>query len=191
MHGWTERMVLDCLVRRYGQRYGNGYRWAYAEHVRSGPGFIDGKRVADAVALDCWESKGLEIHGHEVKVARSDWLSELKSPEKAGAFQPYMNRWWLVIPDRTDIVRDDLPTGWGLMVARSDGTTKVVKRAPHRVALPMPVGMMATLMRATAATADRRVNVSPQAEPLDVPDTPSLDALDHGMLPGLLCDTNG
>ena len=77
---FTERDVLNCLVRRYGQRYGNGYRWAYAEHVRSGPGFVDGKRIADAIAFDCWESKGLEIHGHEVKVSRSDWLTEMRDP---------------------------------------------------------------------------------------------------------------
>ena len=152
---WTERRVLDALIRRYGQRYGNGYRWAYAEHVRSGPGFIDGKRIADAIAFDCWESKGLEIHGHEVKVSRSDWLTELKSPEKAEAFRPYVDRWWLVVPDR-NIVRDDLPKGWGLMLANSDGSTRVVKQAPRLSPEPMPKGMSACLMRATAATAVAR-----------------------------------
>lgn len=35
----TEREVLDALQRRYGVRYGNGYRWAYAEHVKSETGF--------------------------------------------------------------------------------------------------------------------------------------------------------
>jgi len=32
--------------------------------------------------MDLWPSGGLEIHGHEVKVSRSDWLRELKEPEK-------------------------------------------------------------------------------------------------------------
>lgn len=155
----TERNVLDALVRRYGQRYGNGYRWAYAEHVRSGPGFADGKRIADAIAFDCWESSGLEIHGHEVKVSRSDWLSELRHPEKAEAFRPYMDRWWLVVPD-VGIVRDDLPAGWGLMLALPDGTTRVVKRAPKNDALPMPKGMVAALMRATAGTATGRTAIA-------------------------------
>ncbi len=154
----TERSVLDCLQRRYGERYGNGYRWAYAEHIRSGPGFIDGKRVADAIAIDCWESKGLEVHGHEVKVSRSDWLSELKKPEKAEAFRPYVNRWWLVVPD-TSIVRDDLPDGWGLMLAYPEtrgGGTRVIRQAPRLSPEPMPRGLIATLMRATAATATKR-----------------------------------
>jgi hypothetical protein len=156
---WTERRVLDCLAARYSQRYGNGYRWAYAEHVRSGPGFIDGKRVADAVAVDCWMSKGLEIHGHEVKVARTDWTQELRKPEKAGAFMPYMHRWWVVTPDNSYIVRDDLPEGWGHMVAYGDGHTRVIKAAPYREALPMPAGMLATLLRATAATAVKRASM--------------------------------
>ena len=159
MNTWTERRVLDCLAARYSQRYGNGYRWTYAEHVRSGPGFIDGKRIADAVAMDCWESKGLEIHGHEVKVTRTDWTQELKKPEKAGAFRPYMNRWWVVVPEFSQVVRDDLPEGWGLMYARSDGSTRVAKHAPYHEALPMPRGMMACLLRAGAATATRRAQV--------------------------------
>src|SRR3546814_12197781 len=76
-------------------RYGNGYRWAYAEHVKSETGFAIHKklRVADAIAIDCWTSKGQEIHGHEVKVSRSDWLAELRDPDKAEAFRPYVNRW--------------------------------------------------------------------------------------------------
>lgn len=153
MNEWTERRVLDCLVHRYSQQHG-GYRWTYAERVRSGPGVADGKRIADAIAVDCWESKGLEIHGHEVKVARTDWTQE--TPEKAGAFRPYMNRWWVVVPEFSYVVRDDLPEGWGLMFARGDGTTKVVEQAPYHDALPMPRAMMASLLRATAATAVKR-----------------------------------
>lgn len=150
----TEREVLDALIRQYSQNYG-GFRWAYAEHVKTTCGFVKGKvRVADAIAVDCWTSKGQEIHGHEVKVTRSDWLAELREPEKAEAFRPYVNRWWLVVPDLA-IVRDDLPVGWGLMLAERRGT-RVVKRAPLLDPLPMPRPMLAALMRATANTAPRR-----------------------------------
>lgn len=153
----TERDVLDCLARRYGERYGNGYRWAYAEHVKSATGFaMDQKlRIADALAIDCWTSKGMEIHGHEVKVSRSDWLAELRDPEKAEAFRPYVNRWWLVVPDRA-IVRDDLPAGWGLMLAHPGAGTRVVRQAPLLDPIAIPRPMLAAMLRATAATALRR-----------------------------------
>ena len=154
----TERDVLDCLARRYGERYGNGYRWAYAEHVKSATGFAMGSdrlRIADAIAVDCWQSKGMEIHGQEVKVSRSDWLTELRDPDKAEAFRPYVDRWWLVVPDRS-IVRDDLPSGWGLMVATVGGGTRIVKRAPRLSPIDLPRPMLASLLRATAATAAKR-----------------------------------
>lgn len=155
LHKHTERDVLDALYAcRYSQRYGNGHRWAYAEHVRSATGFADGKRVADAIAMDLWESKGLELHGHEVKVSRSDWLTELRDVEKAEAFRPYMNRWWLVVPDK-EIVKDDLPDGWGLIVANWAGV-RVVRHAPKQDPLPMPKPMLGALLRATATTARRK-----------------------------------
>jgi hypothetical protein len=147
----TEREVLDALYAvRYSQRFGNGYRWAYAEQVRSGSGLVDGKRIADAVAMDLWPSKGQEIHGHEVKVSRSDWLCELRDAEKAEAFRPYMSRWWLVVPDAA-IVRDDLPEGWGLILANWT-TVRVLKRAPRLDPKPLPRPMLGALLRATEAT---------------------------------------
>ena len=152
----TERDVLDALIRRYSENYG-GFRWAYAEHVKTTPGFVRDKvRIADAIAVDCWTSKGMEIHGHEVKVSRSDWLAELRDPEKAEAFRPYVNRWWLVVPDLA-IVRDDLPKGWGLMLAEGP-TVRVVKPAPRLDPLPMSRPMLAALLRATAKTAERRAS---------------------------------
>lgn len=158
----TERDVLDALQQRYSQRYGNGYRWAYAEHVKSETGFAYRKgelRIADAIAVDCWTSKGQEIHGHEVKVSRSDWLAELRDPDKAEAFRPYVDRWWLVVPD-VQIVKGDLPVGWGLMLATVDDLgrpqTRIVHRAPRLEPVTMSRSMLAALMRATATTAARR-----------------------------------
>ena len=40
-------------------------------------------RSADAIAMGLWPSRGLYLQGFEIKVSRSDWLSELKNPAKA------------------------------------------------------------------------------------------------------------
>jgi hypothetical protein len=151
---WTERHMLDLLGRRYTQQSGNGDRWAIAEHVRSHAGF-DARRTADFVAMDLWPSKGLALHGHEVKVSRSDWLVELKDPTKAEEFRPFMDFWWLVVSDPSIVRQGELPNGWGLLAPVNGERLRVVHRAHRIVPAPMPKTMMAALMRAVAKTAAR------------------------------------
>jgi len=150
---WNERMVLDRLAARYDVIRGNGPRWAFAEHVKSAAGH-DAPRCMDFFAMSMWPSDGLALHGHEVKVSRSDWRTELRDPSKSEAFRRYMDHWWLVVSDRA-IVRDDLPDGWGLMAVSGNGL-RVVKQAPRLDPEPLPKELFATLLRATAKTAARR-----------------------------------
>jgi hypothetical protein len=150
--GLTEDEVTEALYDRYGVRHGNGQRYAVAAQVRSHAGF-DARRTADFVAMDLWPSAGLTLHGHEIKVSRSDWLRELKEPEKAAEFIPYMNCWWVVAGGRR-IVRDgELPGGWGLMVI-DRGQLAVIRKAPRRDALPLTPTRLAALLRAVAQTSE-------------------------------------
>ena len=165
---WTERQMLDLLAARYAVSQGNGPRYVFAEHVRNEAGFggfdrelraRTGKqstlRTADAIAVDLWPSSGNLIHGFEVKVSRSDWLTELRDPDKAEAFRPYVDHWWLVVPDPA-IVRDDLPTGWGLLAPGADRRLRVHRRAPRLDRQPMTASMTASLLRAAVKTARRQ-----------------------------------
>ncbi len=148
----TEADVLDALALRYAGAYaGNGMRYVFARQVRNRAGF-DAKRTADALAMDLWPSKGLAIHGHEVKVSRSDWLGELRQPEKAEAFIPYCDYWWVVAPAGV-VKREELPKGWGLLVIA--GKVLVAVGAHRRLALPMPKSMMACFLRAVHKEAKR------------------------------------
>lgn len=149
----TERMMLDALHRRYSQNPGNGPRFVCAEHVRSHAGF-DARRTCDFMAQDCWPGPGLHLHGHEVKVSRSDWLRELADPSKAEEFRRYCDRWWLVVPDQA-IVRDDIPDGWGLIAPDQSGRLRAVKPAPILSPEPMPRTLRAAILRATVRTAAR------------------------------------
>lgn len=146
--------MLDLLHARYSAvNPGNGPRYACAEHVRNAAGFY-ATRTADFIAMDLWPSTGLVLHGHEVKVSRSDWLRELADPAKAAEFHQWVDYWWLVVSDRS-IVRDDLPDGWGLMVRRG-GRLVAVHRARRLSAAPMPRSVLAPLLRAVASTAVRQ-----------------------------------
>ena len=160
----TERDMLDALNVRYGKVYRNGtaemLRFTRAEHVRSRLGF-DAPRTADFIAVDLWgasygppEKRGPFIHGHEVKVSRSDWLHELKDPEKAEEFKPYVHHWWLVVSDKNIVKPGELPDGWGLMV-KYGRTVRVITAAPLLRPVPMPLTMHGSLLRATWKTATR------------------------------------
>lgn len=142
--------MLDLLRTRYVNPPDSQLadRWVFAEHVRSQPGAAD--RIADCIVMDMSASKGWELHGVEIKVSRQDWLSELRQPDKAAAFVPYMNRWWLAVPD-PDIVHGDLPDGWGLLV-KQDEKLVVARHAKRREPEPMPRALQAGLIRAAIGT---------------------------------------
>jgi hypothetical protein len=164
---WTERLMLDLIHARYSKDTGNGPRYVVAEHVRNEAGFggydytwkrRSTLRTADALAVDLWPSSGNVIHGFEVKVSRSDWLTELKDPSKADAFRQYVDHWWLVVPDAS-IVRGDLPDGWGLLAGV--GSLRARVPAPRLTPAPMSSSMRAALVRAVAKTAAARVAGGP------------------------------
>lgn len=90
----------------------------------------DCNRHCDAMAMGLWKSRGIKLHGFEVKVSRSDWRKEFKSPAKAEAIAVYCDYWWVAVSD-FDIVKDgELPETWGLLVMDAKGKLVVAKDAP-------------------------------------------------------------
>ena len=160
---YSERDMLDALHTRYSRvEPPRPPRYVVAEHVRAACGYggisFDGgfhsrtMRTADFIAQDTWEAQGLALHGHEVKVSRSDWLTELADPSKAEAIKRFCDYWWLVVPS-DGIVRDDLPDGWGLLTLNRVGVLRIKRRAPRLTPDPIPATFRASLMRAVARTA--------------------------------------
>lgn len=178
----TERDMLDRLARRYAAKVRNG-SWVGAKYIRAEhvPNALswNRSRIADFIAVNMhaedYEPEATRrwggprttpylrppvLHGHEVKVSRADWLTELRDPEKAEGFARYMHCWWLVVSDKS-IVRDDLPEGWGLMVASGSKLRTLVKPTP-RIPEPMPPMLMGALMRAAVATENRYATEEPR-----------------------------
>lgn len=104
--------------------------WVLVPEVRDSTGFA-ATRSADALAMNCYPSKGLETHGFEFKVARSDWLRELRDGSKAEALAQHCERWWIVATEGV-VVRAELPPTWGLIVAQHDALRTVVAAPPLR-----------------------------------------------------------
>ena len=83
---------------------------------------------------------------HEVKVHRSDLLSDLRSPNKRAAYLQLSSECWYVI--RAGIAQpDEIPPECGVLVA-SDTELDVARPAPKR-AMQMPFGVWMALARAT------------------------------------------
>ena len=88
----------------------------------------------------------LEPIVHEIKVQRSDLLSDLRSVSKRAAYLQLSSECWYVI--REGIARaDEIPTECGVLVA-TDTTLDVARAAPKR-AMRMPFGLWMALARAT------------------------------------------
>lgn len=121
--------------------------WAYFEEVRNGTGYSRGvTRTADAVALSLWPSRGLEMHGIEVKVGRGDWLREKNDPAKAEEIGRYCERWWLATTKGVVVDKSEIPTSWGWL--EFDGKKLVQKKqADHQKAQPLSKELIAAILR--------------------------------------------
>lgn len=124
-----------------------GAAYAMLWEVADATGF--GKsRNADLVVMDLYPSRGLELHGFELKVSRGDWQRELKDPLKAAAVAQYVDRWWIVAGDKSIVKVDELPAGWGLMVpTKTRDALRVVKPAPRLKPEPLSREFVAAMFR--------------------------------------------
>lgn len=104
------------------------------------------RRWADAVAMNMWPSRGMEVHGFEIKVSRSDWLRELKNPAKSASVQQYCDRWWIVAP-KGIINPGELPPTWGHYEVSESGALRQVVAAPKLDAIPITNKFMAAMLR--------------------------------------------
>jgi hypothetical protein len=142
--GGKQRMTADTVYEALAKRYEKA--WALLPQVRNGTGYARDPRTADAVAVSLWPSRGLEIHGIEIKVYHGDFERELRKPEKADAIQNYCHRWWIAAPDETVAPLADMPTTWGLMVVQR-GKMKVIKEAPLLTPKPLDSLFVAAVLR--------------------------------------------
>ena len=124
--------------------------WAIMWEVGQGTGCNSG-RYADAVMMSLWPSRGLELHGVEIKVSRSDWKREAADPTKAETIAQYCDRWWIHTPENVLDGLSDLPPAWGLR----EWTGKkwiTVRGAEKTEAKPIARSFLAAMLRRADGT---------------------------------------
>ena len=136
------------LKVRLRQRYTRNFEWVFMTNVRDVTGYPKGKRrYADAMAMNMYPSRGLGLHGFEIKLNREDLMSEIRDPSKSGAFKQFCDHWWLVISDKGIIKLGGVPDDWGVMWAPPKGGLRVIKKAPQLEPEPITRGFLASLLR--------------------------------------------
>lgn len=129
--------------------------WAILFEVANATG-AGGNRYADAIAMGLWPSRGLHIHGYEIKVSRSDWLKELKNPCKADEIGKFCDYWWIVAP--VGIVKEEeLPETWGLYEVVDGKLVKKVAAAKNEYVTPLTRPFLAALLRRAQAVDDESI----------------------------------
>lgn len=143
----TETEAFAAVCKRFAPP-----AWAVFAGVANGTG-SRANRWADAIAMSVWPSRGLEVHGFEIKVSRNDVLRELKDPAKAEAIASYCDRWWLVVGSSKLIREGELPPTWGLLVPHAGGL-KAVKEAPKLKPKALDRSFVAAILRRAAERFD-------------------------------------
>ena len=108
--------------------------WAVLDELHDGTG-ADVKRRFDAVAFNCWPSRGMIRLGFEIKVSRADFTKELAAHEKRAALERHCHEVYFVVGP--DVCKPrEIPEPWGLLEVRGD-KLHCTHKAPHRKVGPV------------------------------------------------------
>lgn len=118
-------------------------------------------RFADAVIMSLWPSRGLELHGVEIKVNAADWRREAADPRKAETIGAYCDRWWVFTSPGVIKDSSEVPPAWGWR--EFDGANWITKReAEKTTAKPIDRTFLAALLR--RSDEERRTSVYQAAQ---------------------------
>jgi len=122
--------------------------WALIEQVGNGTGYRADRHI-DALAMGLWPSRGLEIHGIEIKISRSDWKRELLKPDKAEPIAERCHRFFVAAPAGL-LDPTELPPAWGLLEVGKDGKVRTPKAADRLEPKPLDYLFLAAILRRVA-----------------------------------------
>lgn len=122
--------------------------YALIHEVSNSAGY-NASRRADGIAMNLWPSRGLSIHGIELKSHRNDWLKEKKNPQKAEDIFKYCDYWWLLTVGDSVAKIEEIPENWGWKCIKN---TKIftLKEAPKLIPVTLDKGFVSAMLRRAA-----------------------------------------
>lgn len=116
------------LLRMIQARY-QGPEWAVLDELHDGTGGSSTRRF-DAVAFNCWPSRGFIRLGFEIKISRADFSKELAAHEKRAALEKHCHEVYFVVGPNVCTARE-IPEPWGLLEVRGD-KLHCTRKSQHR-----------------------------------------------------------
>ncbi|HEY4669718.1 MAG TPA: hypothetical protein VIH05_08085 [Tepidiformaceae bacterium] len=114
--------VLRALLARHDPAKG----WVFLIEAPMDIG--GGHHAVDAWAINCFASQNHRRVGYEVKVSRSDFVGELKKPDKTARSARFCTSFYFACP--VGVLKPaDVPDPYGLVHVFEKGTTRVVKKS--------------------------------------------------------------
>lgn len=126
------KAILKALRRRHPEK-----EWAFFEELRAGTGYrnvaagLNPEQRFDAWAMNLYPSKNFVRIAYEIKVSRSDFLREIKHPEKRTQALHLSNQFYFVAPVGL-IKPNELPPEAGLIEVKDEWESRMKVRAPVR-----------------------------------------------------------
>lgn len=128
-------------------------------------------RSLDYMAIGMWSSRGHAIIGVEQKSNRSDWLTELKTPQKQESHFKYCDRFYLLTTNEGVARPEEIPATWGWMniekYKNGNGfRLKVMKEAPFLSPIPPSIEFVCAMLRRAADKGEwvRRNSIQSEVE---------------------------
>lgn len=124
--------------------------WALVFELSKGTGWRGQEGRCDAVAFNCYPSKGYHRLAFEMKTGRGDFLKELERPKKRAWVEENFHQTYFVT-SRGVAKEEEIPEGWGLLVETQKGDAlRRVKVARHRELPPLPETLALSVIRSMA-----------------------------------------
>ena len=125
--------IKACLHERHTKAEFGVYRSIGIDELHITNGRDD--RFIDFWAIDCWQSKQFNKTAYEIKVSRSDWLSEMRKPQKRRLALFVSNLFYFIAP-RGVIKVEELPVEAGLIEVSWTDNQREIDNYDKEMSLP-------------------------------------------------------
>lgn len=164
----SENITSKDLVAAITKRHARSVRqrtdnWAVFPEFRVGTGYARNTRTADVesridvLAFPLWPGSGDGVTAYEIKVSRSDFLSEIRKPLKRRPALRYSNLFFFVTPEGL-LKQGEVPVECGLLEVSKQGVVNVIVPAPWRDSFHPTTTFVASVCRRVAQLAENEVN---------------------------------
>lgn len=121
--------------------------WIYISELRNSTGFVRDVRTIDAAVFNTWPGRNFRTIAYEIKTSRSDFLAELKNPEKRSWVEESFNETnFACLNGICDM--SEIPELWGLLIVSKNGNIiRQKKAACYRETSEMDYNVLISAMR--------------------------------------------